>query len=432
MLKKIQIKGLFDRFDYDIELKEGGLTILTGPNGYGKTTILGTIHAIATNSQPFLSQLSFTEIAIIHNGETIRLRKDNDSPIPKLDNGKTTDKNKRDITLEEFLQSIQEEDFNLEKLSQFLQNLRPPEEKKNNLSEIIDFARDTGKILGFIGKLTDDKNGMKKGFYKEKITDFVNCYFIREQRLVRSFVDKDTSESFRNTIEEYAKELFNNIRAILAKASEIGQNLDGSFPERLFNETGSITEEEFDKRYDAIREKQNSLSRYGLSTIKEERHPSFRAENARALLVYLNDTEKKLAVFDEILQRLDLFSSILNKRQFVSKEIEISPEFGFQFKIEDDSELPLAALSSGEQQEVVLLYELLFRVAPNTLVLIDEPEISLHVAWQMEFLDDLLKIIELQKITVLVATHSPDIIDKHEDLVVDLWDLDTGSRENRE
>ncbi|MCB1193135.1 MAG: AAA family ATPase [Leptospiraceae bacterium] len=94
-----------------------------------------------------------------------------------------------------------------------------------------------------------------------------------------------------------------------------------------------------------------------------------------------------------------------------------------QFKTEDGKILTLESLSSGEQQEIILIYDLLFKVNSNTLVLIDEPEISLHVAWQKEFLNDLLRIIRLQKITVIVATHSPQIIDEHWDLVVDLEDI---------
>jgi predicted ATP-binding protein involved in virulence len=131
-----------------------------------------------------------------------------------------------------------------------------------------------------------------------------------------------------------------------------------------------------------------------------------------------------------MLQKLEIFSTILNERQFVFKQLEISPDFGFRFKTEDEKELSLTELSSGEQQEVVLLYELLFRVSHNTLVLIDEPEISLHVAWQKEVLNDLLKIVKLQKISVITATHSPQIIDTHWDLVVDLWNLSADSKES--
>jgi len=77
-------------------------------------------------------------------------------------------------------------------------------------------------------------------------------------------------------------------------------------------------------------------------------------------------------------------------------------------------------LSSGEQHEVVLLFELLFKAKENSLVLIDEPEISLHVVWQKEFLNDIQEIIELQKIDVIIATHSPQIINDSWDLTVDL------------
>ena len=84
--------------------------------------------------------------------------------------------------------------------------------------------------------------------------------------------------------------------------------------------------------------------------------------------------------------------------------------------------MALRDLSSGEQHEVVLLYELIFNAKPDTLVLIDEPEISLHVTWQKAFLDDLIQIIELQQIQVLIATHSPQIINNRWDLVYNLAD----------
>ncbi|MEC4851793.1 MAG: AAA family ATPase, partial [Jaaginema sp. PMC 1079.18] len=77
-------------------------------------------------------------------------------------------------------------------------------------------------------------------------------------------------------------------------------------------------------------------------------------------------------------------------------------------------------LSSGEQHELVLLYELLFKVEPNSLVLIDEPELSLHVGWQVQFLKDLQEIVKLANLDILMATHSPDIIQDRWDLTVEL------------
>ncbi len=412
MLKKITIKGLFDKFDYDIELKKEGITILTGPNGYGKTTILKILYSFAAKSLAFFFQLPFKEIVLTLENNEIRLSKIDDTLEIQYGSEKIVRYKKNEIILKE------------------LRRFYPYKQIDENrwLDPRTDTFYTTDEI---INKLDPD---IQAKYYKKKLPDFVDVYLIREQRLIRKvitnkrrigvrFYEDEIEENLIDTIEEYAKELSNKIREIFAKASKIGQELDSSFPRRLFNEKGKISEEEFNERYNIIKEKQKSLSMYSLSAAEEESRPSFKEENAKALRVYLNDTEKKLSVFDEISEKLDIFSTILNQREFVYKRLEISPEFGFRFITEDGKKLSLTDLSSGEQQEVVLLYELLFKVSPNTLVLIDEPEISLHVAWQKEFIDDLLRIIKLQKITVITATHSPQIIKDHWDLVVDLWDL---------
>ncbi|WP_369126777.1 AAA family ATPase [Bradyrhizobium canariense] len=57
----------------------------------------------------------------------------------------------------------------------------------------------------------------------------------------------------------------------------------------------------------------------------------------------------------------------------------------------------------------MLIYDLLFKTKPNSLLLIDEPEISLHIAWQKHVLPDLKKIISLAPMDVILATHSPQL-----------------------
>ena len=39
----------------------------------------------------------------------------------------------------------------------------------------------------------------------------------------------------------------------------------------------------------------------------------------------------------------------------------------------------------AKKHEIVIMYGLLFGVRKGSIVLIDEPEISLHVAWQLHF-----------------------------------------------
>src|SRR5438105_10157859 len=112
------------------------------------------------------------------------------------------------------------------------------------------------------------------------------------------------------------------------------------------------------------------------------------------LSIYVEDVKKKLGVFDEIANKIALLKRIIDKR-FLYKEMAISRRDGFVFTTSDGSVLPSKDLSSGEQHELILFYELLFKVAPSSLILIDEPEISLHVVWQEQFLKDVQEVIRL-------------------------------------
>ena len=72
---KIQFKGLFGRFDYTIEFKEDGLTIITGPNGFGKSTILNCIYQLNKEVEGILYflNLDFEEIIFsIHDMKELK------------------------------------------------------------------------------------------------------------------------------------------------------------------------------------------------------------------------------------------------------------------------------------------------------------------------------------------------------------------------
>ena len=70
----------------------------------------------------------------------------------------------------------------------------------------------------------------------------------------------------------------------------------------------------------------------------------------------------------------------------------------------------------------MLCFELLFKTYPGNLVMIDEPEISLHVEWQESFLSDLEKMADLARFDSLIATHSPIVIGNRWDVAVNLSD----------
>ena len=143
------------------------------------------------------------------------------------------------------------------------------------------------------------------------------------------------------------------------------------------------------------------------------------AAQRSVMALYVEDTASKLDILQGRATRIKLLRDNVNGK-FQHKMIKIDRERGFAAIGDNNVPLELDALSSGEQHELVLLYDLLFKVAPNTLVLVDEPELSLHVGWQKRFLPDLLEIVKTAQFDALVATHSPYIVGDRSDLLVPL------------
>lgn len=75
--------------------------------------------------------------------------------------------------------------------------------------------------------------------------------------------------------------------------------------------------------------------------------------------------------------------------------------------------------STGEQQLLALFYGVLVALPPRCVVLIDEPELSLHVAWQLTLVKDLVEAANMRGSRIVVATHSPTIVNDWWDWVVE-------------
>ena len=136
------------------------------------------------------------------------------------------------------------------------------------------------------------------------------------------------------------------------------------------------------------------------------------------LAVYAQDATKKLDVFGDLFGRANAFVRIANTR-LLYKQVFVSQE-GLKVSNSDGSVLELEMLSSGEQHEIVLLFDLLFETKKNSLIMVDEPELSLHVDWQRNMLDDLQEMADLSDFRALLATHSPQIIGDRWDLTIQL------------
>jgi predicted ATP-dependent endonuclease of OLD family len=132
--------------------------------------------------------------------------------------------------------------------------------------------------------------------------------------------------------------------------------------------------------------------------------------------------------FDRASTMLDLFEENETKTKEVQLEITkftnaVNKFIGDSGKIiifDDDTGTPyfkshassenlrLSQLSSGEAQVIVLLSYFAFLAKGGIPIVIDEPELSLHVQWQKYFVDAVKEVMP-EECQTIMATHSPEI-----------------------
>lgn len=262
-----------------------------------------------------------------------------------------------------------------------------------------------------------------------------NAFLIEAQRLVRteSSIRPKTRFgrgffAFVSSVLECSLDFQRRLDDTMAAYGRHAQTLDQSFPQRLISAENQLASEELEKRMTALNKRTDELRALGILD-KTPNRPFDAASlhqmdptQARVMTLYVEDTEAKLKALEDLANQLRLLLNSVNGK-FRNKRVRLDrEEKSLVAEDRGGRQLPLDSLSSGEQHELVLHYDLLFRAAPNTVVLLDEPELSLHVGWQKKFLSDLTAIVELSGLDAVVATHSPFIVGDRDDLMVGLGD----------
>jgi len=396
-LTNIKIQKLFGLLDYDIPLGQNEITMLTGPNGYGKTMILKIINSILSNELNILCKLKFESVElsfqngsvlIQHNGEpdTIILNYVNsDSPKPCSE-----------------VLKLETEEVNTEKFITFAWTSDEIKNTQKKISEKILRSKCLSLIL------------------TEKVVSF-----IRADRLQAATDDN-------SIIDLCAAKLSYLMEMSQDESAALSQKLDATFPIRLFErleQQKRFSSENIQTRLKGIQDKRRHYMCYGLihaeDDLMPEKSTSLNSSNEYlgVLDLYIEDALGKLLPFQQLHQKIDIFESILKEKILAFKKVVIDRDSGFYFESLNGDPIDRNMLSSGEQNQVVLLFNLIFELATQKVILIDEPEISLHVAWQQTFLDSLKKIQKINKYEkVIIATHSPQVISKNWALTFDLFD----------
>ncbi|MFN7923668.1 MAG: AAA family ATPase [Bryobacteraceae bacterium] len=403
---KIRVTKLFGRYDHEVVLRsKDRVTILHGPNGVGKTTLLRLTASALSGDLTDLARIPFQTFEVtLSDGAVLGFVKSEGVKDGQVD-----------TSIDGYLNH----------------------QGRTHLSPLkVDPAKPAARKLWTLAEVAglSEQHALARPpampGWMTAVRDRVGAHLIEAQRLLQ--LPQKSGElwygeqTFMATVGTLAAGLKAEIESALAEYGKHSQWMDQTFPQRLLHDSGSpLTAVDLKRRMSALEDKRHRLKRLGL--IDEDPNYPFDAsaledldETRRSVMtLYVDDTAQKLWVLEDLARRIEILLDQIN-RKFRHKTIQVDREKGLTATTTEGKPLALDALSSGEQHELVLLYDLLFKVRPNTLVLIDEPELSLHVIWQKDFVPDLLEVVETTGFDVVLATHSPFIVEDRHDLMVAL------------
>lgn len=105
---------------------------------------------------------------------------------------------------------------------------------------------------------------------------------------------------------------------------------------------------------------------------------------------------------------------------FNEKNITIQPNGNIYIKNDYGKRITLEDLSSGEKQIITFFAYLVFGLEDTnqSIYLVDEPELSLHLNWQRIFVESIMNL--KMDVQLIFATHSPEMIGKYRENAIKL------------
>lgn len=442
-IETLEISKLYGYINKKITFNDD-LTLLVGINGSGKTSILNIINWIISPSLPNLCVTEFEKITLSFTFKKTKY-------VVTCEHHKTTfsykiKTNKTEyhplvIRIHQPPGNIKNDTMLKDSLIENYTGLAPDEKEKKTWELISKFPNPT--IIGL------DRN-----LYTEESSERIYFDESVKSRIVRKRGGK-TSSPLDRVKEIINKEYRKRKNAIL--------NLTNGLKNQLMLSTfdGSITKESL---YAGIRYKlnhsqivnaekrvndyflkfeensitldeQKTISEY-FSQLKEitKEYQSDPTDNIVKLLYGLNANQfikvrKLLKEFEKFeAQSIKEMSQIQDYIDVLNHFLKDSAK-KILFK-EDTSELTFSTLdkygkviteykdinylSSGEQQILILFSYIAFNSKDGKIFIIDEPELSLHIKWQEDFLEKLDKITP-KSTQLILATHSPILAGKRKD-----------------
>lgn len=432
IISRFHVEALNSYLNIDISFNNG-LTIMYGMNGSGKTSVLKLISNIINGDIEELVHTSFSYALLMlrtidEGAVQIIVEKERSGVIYKIvsANGKRVwpeNESRNDESVDD-----QARDFCKSSVLKFLKELPPfifldINRNYREFAEEDQYHHNREKFLlrhAFSSSMRTSLREIEKDKGLVVALSLIEEEMLKanrsETRLNNEFRNHVITESLKSThietIDTLAKETHLPDEEELTRQEDIVMSMIDNF-ERDSSELRKHAEELFA----GVR----SLKRRIDCTGDEQAKP----DHAFIEVIFNSSKLRYLKTISEIasqynVKRSRAFSRINTYISFINRFLELSEkkmiiQGGTLSIIHNQEDFPYYYLSSGERQLIIIFAHLLFnsRLKKETVFLIDEPELSLHVAWQERLLPTILE--ARPDMQIVVATHAPSIIGKFDD-----------------
>lgn len=427
-LINFKARDVHDYLDFNVSFRED-VNFIAGLNGCGKTTALNMIVAMLTPSFDTLFNMQFSSafLSLKHNNEVVSISCEH--------NGK-----------ELFVQ--------IDRDGSYYSDLVVTVDmvyKFQHRSLFFQFEEDT--TYKFINELPSP------------------MYLSLDRRFTDSYNDGDEfSDSFESDISKLGDDSLNEVFELISKENRFAKAIQSNVEKRLRNniildamefsqgsqsssfpdretiaelrkkqeavkktlEALEIPSQAFESKYEKFFKNLDVLSRrieveqsFDINNFDKESHEILYSwlVNQNQLsridrlfsLVQKYQNEKKRAYREQ-----DRFILLVNNfLKEIEKEIKVG-NMGEVKLVIKGKERNVCALSSGERQIIIMIGHLVLnkKLPKNGVFIVDEPELSLHLAWQDMFLESIQA--ANPNLQIVLATHSPAIIGARNEMFVPL------------
>lgn len=434
--------GVHEYLNYDIKFSSN-LNFLIGINGSGKTSALKLILGLTSPSYNYLNNIKYNFCEVIcsssEDEQDIIIRAEQQ---PEYFTLSLKYKNEKILT-DSFKRFIKNPNiYNADEVISLEQTARQNFEQKSVTKKIRGFT--TPKFLGldrsiYEGVQIDHRLNKNRRIFlhptrkqQDELSEpqSIDLSLLEVQELIYKFVRRVSSLQIQIN-EDFKESVFNDSFQFfgpftnMPKSSDIAEKkkqvvdaIEGLGLQRLFTNINKffLQLETVTKQYEMSKDKEHIKDKKSeddhLEVFLKYMINSPQLKRIDDIIQYSQDYQNNLEEIRSPIKKLE--NLVTNFLKEGKKSLEISPDGEMRVLIKNQYPTNIFSLSSGEKQIIIMIAHLIFEEAEKEkgIFIIDEPELSLHIAWQQIFVQSILE--ASPKTQFILATHAPSIISEPE------------------